>query len=611
MTSPSIFIYFLFLICAFLRVTNDQSSDIRKSYLQNEIDRLWRNGIHCISANRSLRALKCMSTFPNIKRGTMHTYLYMSFILLTCATDIELNPGPRKPKHPCQICHRAVTWKDKAVSCDDCEMWYHAKCMNMSSIMYNCLKSPNLSWHCVACEMPQFTSSFFELQDLQSTNSFSSLDSADDSFGNPDACSSPKPTKQSKPKPWNTFEILNINFQSIRNKKPELLNVIEHYNPNIIIGTETWLTDNIHSSELFPSSYNVYRKDRKGGYGGVLIAVKSDIISEPLDMETDSESIYVSVDLHKGNRLIIGALYRPPSSSIEYMDDMCTSLEKITNRFRKAVFWVGGDLNLPDINWTVLSIEGNSNLRAINQRFLDCVQSCGMEQKVDFPTRQNASLDLFLTNRPSLVDKCTAAPGISDHDMVHITASASARKIKSVSRKIFLWNRANLGTMKSSCHKLTSNFLEKFTTSSSIETMWSFIKEGLLNLQDQHVPSKQTSARFTQPWANRDVKRISRQKKRSFWKARKTGKAKDVHRYKRLKELARSICHSAYNDYITNIVSPESSDNPKKFWGFVKSLRTDNAGVAPLKDSSGITQADSMKKADILNSPVLLSFQQG
>ncbi|KAK3087692.1 hypothetical protein FSP39_009244 [Pinctada imbricata] len=61
-------------------------------------------------------------------------------------------------------------------------------------------------------------------------------------------------------------------------------------------------------------------------------------------------------------------------------------------------------LNLPDINWSVLSIEGKSNLRAISQRFLDCVQSCGMEQKVDSPTKQNASLDLFFTNRPSLVD---------------------------------------------------------------------------------------------------------------------------------------------------------------------------------------------------------------
>ena len=70
---------------------------------------------------------------------------------------------------------------------------------------------------------------------------------------------------------------------------------------------------------------------------------------------------------------------------------------------------------------------------AINQRFLQCMHHCGLDQLVDFPTRQEATLDLFLANRPSLVDKCTAAPGVADHDMVHVTTTAtnlSYRKAK-------------------------------------------------------------------------------------------------------------------------------------------------------------------------------------
>jgi hypothetical protein len=35
--------------------------------------------------------------------------------------------------------------------------------------------------------------------------------------------------------------------------------------------------------------------------------------------------------------------------------------------------------------------------------------------------------------------------------------------------------------------------------------------------------------------------------------------------------------------------------------GFIKGLRTENTGIAPLKDSTGMTQSDSSKKADILN----------
>lgn len=126
------------------------------------------------------------------------------------------------------------------------------------------------------------------------------------------------------------------------------------------------------------------------------------------------------------------------------------------SKISERAFWVGGDLNLPDINWTTLSIEGNSNPVLVNQKFLDCVNHCGFEQMVDFPTRHNATLDLFLTNRPTLVDKCSPVPGIADHDIVQIAASVSARRSKPVARKIFLWNKANMDVIRKDSEALTT-----------------------------------------------------------------------------------------------------------------------------------------------------------
>ena len=96
-------------------------------------------------------------------------------------------------------------------------------------------------------------------------------------------------------------------------------------------------------------------------------------------------------------------------------------------------------------------------------------------------------------------------------------------------------------------------------------------------------------------------KRLSRKKKCSYDKARRTGNAKDLQRYKHLKQLSTEACRRAYNGYITNIISPDSTENPKRFWGFIKGLRTENTGIAPLKDSTGMTQSDGSKKAYILN----------
>ena len=61
------------------------------------------------------------------------------------------------------------------------------------------------------------------------------------------------------------------------------------------------------------------------------------------------------------------------------------------------------------------------------------------------------------------------------------------------------------------------------------------------------------------------------------------------------------MCKSAYNSYIKNIISPDSTSNPKKFWGFIKGMRTYATGVAPLKDCTGLTLSDSSRKANILN----------
>lgn len=354
------------------------------------------------------------STFPNLRRGKMHTYLYLSVVLLTWASDIEVNPGPRTPKYPCQICHKAVTWSQKGVACDDCNQWYHADCMSMPSLVYNTLN--NVSWHCVQCGKPQFTSSFFDSISTH-TNSFSALDSSVDSFGPPEASSSPNATQPGMRRSslqgvrsWNDFVVLNINFQSIRNKRAELLNIIDSYNPSVMIGSETWLNNSIHSSEFFQVNYGVHRKDRNDGYGRVLIAVRSDIICDRLEVGDTSESVYVSIRLDKNLELIIGSLYRPPSSSLDYLVNMCETLEAISVKYRKAVLWIGGDLNLPDIDWSSQTINGNACSAATNKRFLECVNYCALDQIVDFPTRNTSTLDLFLTNRPSLVIKCAAIP---------------------------------------------------------------------------------------------------------------------------------------------------------------------------------------------------------
>ena len=101
--------------------------------------------------------------------------LYISVLLIIQSSDTELNPGPRKIKYPCQVCNKAVTWKHKAIACDNCLLWYHKDCMNMPMMIYKALELSNTSWICCSCGIPNFATSLFDSFMSDSINQFSAL----------------------------------------------------------------------------------------------------------------------------------------------------------------------------------------------------------------------------------------------------------------------------------------------------------------------------------------------------------------------------------------------------------------------------------------------------
>ena len=72
---------------------------------------------------------------------------------------------------------------------------------------------------------------------------------------------------------------------------------MEQEDPDIMCGCESHVDESYHTSELFPSNYNIYRKDRNVRHGGgVFIGLKKDLLGMEEDsFQTDCEAIRVTV----------------------------------------------------------------------------------------------------------------------------------------------------------------------------------------------------------------------------------------------------------------------------------------------------------------------------
>lgn len=77
-----------------------------------------------------------------------------------------------------------------------------------------------------------------------------------------------------------------------------MLALLEDENPDVIVGTESWLTSAHNAGEIFPQQYQVFRKDRlSDAYGGVFVATKNDLVAVVTDdlSQNDSELLWIQI----------------------------------------------------------------------------------------------------------------------------------------------------------------------------------------------------------------------------------------------------------------------------------------------------------------------------
>ena len=178
-------------------------------------------------------------------------------------------------------------------------------------------------------------------------------------------------------------------MQSFLPKKTDIIEDIQHRDPDILCYTETHLKKSTPLNLTSIPGYRQFREDRttgrkkSGGGGGVSIHVKEELQVEKVTVPASSgsgsivESLWIKVKLDKRKSVIVGCFYRPPTTGEQVHRDFNCIEEQVQHviaSFQSQRIVINGDLNA----------DSKTNLAAYNR--LVELEKYGLKCFVNEPT---------------------------------------------------------------------------------------------------------------------------------------------------------------------------------------------------------------------------------
>lgn len=153
------------------------------------------------------------------------------------------------------------------------------------------------------------------------------------------------------------LRVVSLNACSV-NKASSLEDVISCYHPYVLVITETWLHAAVQDSQVVPSSYELILKAKESRGGAVAVAIKNNVAFTLLEDIINHESVWCQIKF-LGKSILLGGVYRPPSSSLEYLEAIQNYLaDNMNSRTRIKIT---GDFNLLGINSADFSYDGKNS----------------------------------------------------------------------------------------------------------------------------------------------------------------------------------------------------------------------------------------------------------
>ena len=399
--------------------------------------------------------------------------------------------------------------------------------------------------------------------------------------------------------------LLSCNLRSIRGltQRTKLHSLLkDHEYPMVILIQETWLNDDVFDAELRLPEYAIYRQDRLGGKngGGVAICVHNSLTSRKAGSFCSSnlESVWVTVSVRLTSGLqsyTFCSLYRP-NAACRSDEDLHSCLRKITRpRGKHSIAIIGGDLNTPDLKWNAL-LQKFETTSTNSQALVATLDAFGFHQHIRVPTREENTLDVLASNQEAAVFSVNVVDGIADHCAIVARLADSVTPVDPKREPTKDWAKCDFSKVKKEICKSTAAILED----DQPESAWGQLRDCLISATDAHVPTRCSRKHGAHdiPFS-RNLIKLVRRKRRLYGKWRGSMNPADKIEYQRFRNMVAHECRKAKQAYLDK-VSNSLSDNPKRFWSYVRNSKTGRSTIPSLNSPTNHSQS-ATEKACILN----------
>ena len=369
------------------------------------------------------------------------------------------------------------------------------------------------------------------------------------------------------------------NARSLVNKIDELSSTVSNYSADIVVITETWLSNNVDNSVIVLNGFSTFRYDRPDGRrgGGVCVYVNNrfpvfhlEDISVP-----DIESIWLLLKpsrLPRGfNSIILGAIYHPPrNDDRSLLAHIMESLDRALASNPGAAVILTGDFN--------------------QFKHRQLCSSFSLKQIVKRPTRGSNVLDKIFTNVSKFYNVPDVVPpvGFSDHNSILLTPLNHCKNSRTV-RFIRDAHHAN--------RSLIAEILSHINWSpmyhmNSCNDQFQYFSSVVNDIIEKYLPLKRMKVDSSdKPWISPEIK-VLISKRQAAWNSG------NMDAFRLYRNKINALCKSARSRYYNDNVANSLQSNPHKWWSTVKKI----AGLAPSNNiCTVIYNGKSYSDSDLAN----------